>query len=302
MKKIFFCFLFLFLFISVYSQTYTEKYNSLNNRYEFFNSSGSMIGYKFYNSLNQRWETYMTNTSDNSTPIQNQFNPNLAIKALSIRQGKYDTNLARVNEFIESLKTRLYNSTFDATTVQNIRFRFNSEFTSQVSKYDLSSSATTQKVIQWLDEGYNHIINIELRRSSSEENVRQEEIIKKEEFRKESLKVEVNSFKNKYGGYYVSSIEEYDLKDKKWVKLKSSKNIGQVYYKGTIIYFRKSYTSNWIFRQLIYQDYSKAYKAHNYTSSYGETKINDAFTVITFYDSDKMFVYTLGKFDKNIKL
>ena len=220
----------------------------------------------------------------------------------SRRQGRYDTNLARVNDFIESLKTRLYNSAFDATTIQNIRFRFNSEFTSQVAKYDLSSSATTQKVIQWLDEGYNHIINIELKRSSSEENARQEEIIKKEELRKESLKVEVDSFKIKYGGYYVSSIEEYDLKDKKWVKVETSNNRGQVYYKGTTIYFRKSYTSNWIFRQLIYQDYSNAYKAYNYTSPYGETKINDAFTIITFYDSHKMFIYTLGKFDKNIKL
>lgn len=41
--------LLLLLCSSVYSQTSTEKYNSYQNRYEYFDNNGNMTGYKVYN-------------------------------------------------------------------------------------------------------------------------------------------------------------------------------------------------------------------------------------------------------------
>lgn len=289
MKKIFFCFLFLFLFTSIYSQTYTEKYNSLNNRYEFFNSSGSMIGYKIYNSLNQRWETYMTNTSNTNTTIESNVNIPLAMKALSITQGRYDTNLARVNGLIESLKTRLYNSSLDATTVQNIRTRFNTEYTSQIGKYDLSSNATTQKVINWLESGFDFLVNTEtpkLTEPTDEE------------------KKGVFAFRGNYGGFTIPLIEEYTFKNGKWILLKFEKNNGYIYYDGNRLHLKRG-TGNWVFRNLDYKSFDTALKAYTYTSPYGETTIDETFSKITFYnstiDEDRKYIYTIGKMDKNIK-
>lgn len=55
MKKIL---LILCLFVStyVYGQSYSQKYNELLDRVEFFNSYGSMVGYAKYNSLLERIE------------------------------------------------------------------------------------------------------------------------------------------------------------------------------------------------------------------------------------------------------
>jgi hypothetical protein len=59
MKKILLI-LCLILAFSSYAQT-TKKYNSLLERYEFYNSNGQLTGYTKYNSLQERWEFFNSN-------------------------------------------------------------------------------------------------------------------------------------------------------------------------------------------------------------------------------------------------
>lgn len=40
------------------AQTLTKKFNNINNRYEYFDTRGTMIGYSIYNNLNKQYEYY----------------------------------------------------------------------------------------------------------------------------------------------------------------------------------------------------------------------------------------------------
>lgn len=291
--------LFLFVCVSAYSQTISEKWNSLDNRYDYTDNNGNLVGYKRYNSLDERWE--YTNVNTSNTPY-NPYGNNLQLinETLSIKQNRYDNNAARIHNFLNSIREQLNNSTVDKNLIQKIKNRFNSEYINvyNTTKYDLSSNATTNNVIQWLKNGYDHISDTEMRKF-----VEAEYAIKEKE---EASKIEVDMFKKKYGGYSISKIEEFNIIDKKWVKIKTEENIGYVYYAGTMISFKKSSTSSWLFRQLIFDRYDTALQCYWYNSQHGKTTIDVPFTTITFYDStkdmDKRYIYTLGKFDKNIKL
>ncbi len=88
------------------SQNYTEKYNDLYNRYEYFGSDGQMVGYKQYNTVSQQWE-YTDLKASNSNQSgryivhdygkpQSTFNTDLAIQALTYKQGRYQVNSEKV--------------------------------------------------------------------------------------------------------------------------------------------------------------------------------------------------------------
>lgn len=235
------------------------------------------------------------------TEVRPSFNWRLAQQVVAKKERNYDNNLERISSFINSATTGLDNSSLDKTLIRNVQNRFFIEYIKPYydKKYDLSSDSLTESIVNWLKDGFDYVLKTETVKFIDTEKTNKEGLIKKETLEKKALKVEVEAFKNKHGGYAVSSIEEYSLIDKKWVEVKSEKNTALVYYKGTMIYFKRG-AGNWIYRPLIYQDYSNAYKAYRYTSPYGETKINDTFTTITFYDTNKKYIYTIGKPDKNI--
>ncbi|MDI6047533.1 hypothetical protein [Flavobacterium yafengii] len=294
--------LFLFISLQSYSQTTSEKWNSMYNRYDYTDVNGNLVGYKGYNSLTESWEYTSIKLQNQKTIPYNPYGNNLQLinETLSIKQNRYDNNITRVHNFLNSIRDQLNNSTLDKNLIQKIKNRFNSEYINVYNNksYDLSSNTTTNNVIQWLKNGYDRISDTEIRNL-----VEAEEALKEKE---EASKIEVDMFKKRYGGYSISKIEEFAFIDKKWVKIKTEENIGYVYYAGTMIYFKKSYTSSWLFRQLIFDRYDTALKSYWYTSQYGETTIDVPFTTVIFYEStnymDKKYVYTLGKFDKNIKL
>lgn len=94
MKKLILTFL-LILSFSGYSQTTTKKYNNLMERYEYYNSSGVMIGYEEYNSLMEQWEYTDLSEKSNSRvhdygePVST-FDSDLAFKVLQAKQNRYD--------------------------------------------------------------------------------------------------------------------------------------------------------------------------------------------------------------------
>ena len=59
--KTLFTIIFLFVSILLWGQNYTQKYNKLYDRTEFYNSYGNLIGYAKHNSLYNRLEYYDAN-------------------------------------------------------------------------------------------------------------------------------------------------------------------------------------------------------------------------------------------------
>jgi hypothetical protein len=224
------------------------------------------------------------------TEIKSNFNAPLAMKALAIRQGRYDNNSARINNFINDARTQVNNSSLDKNLIRNIQNRFYLEYIKPYydKKYDLSSNSLTENIVNWLKGGFDYVLKTETTKFLEESD---------------SLKKGVPAFTGNYGGYYVLLIEEYLFFAKKWIQIKSEKNNGFIYYDGNILHFKRG-NSNWNYRELNYKVYSTALKSYTYTSPSGETTIDDTFTKITFYNStentDKKYIYIIGKPDKNI--
>jgi len=85
--------LLLLILSSVNAQKTTKKYNSLQERYEYFDQNGNMIGYEKYNSLMEQWEYFSTSRSQSKSGYSNpqsNFDPELAMKVLQAKQRRYD--------------------------------------------------------------------------------------------------------------------------------------------------------------------------------------------------------------------
>ena len=101
--------LFLAITNSSYTQSVTQKYNSLYNRYEYFDETGNMIGYKTYNSLLKQWEFYSNKDGNRKTDFGSYVPPinlELVSKVLAHKQARYD-NLS-YEEKLRLSKQRAY--------------------------------------------------------------------------------------------------------------------------------------------------------------------------------------------------
>lgn len=157
MKKIIFL-LFLLFGCFCFSQSVTERYNSLSKRYEYFNSSGNIIGYKKYNSLTRQWEYYdLKSTEYQRQPRQygEYIQPNnlgLIERALQQKQQNYDKNFQFVKSKIEYMINDIRKWDIDT----NAKYQIISQFKDAISKnldsrdIDYSSNEQTNIVIGWL--------------------------------------------------------------------------------------------------------------------------------------------------------
>ena len=156
---------FLLLGSFCFSQSVTEKYNSIYNRYEYYNSSGNIIGYKKYNNLSRQWEYYDVNkTQYERQPRQygdyiQPYNFDLMQKALSQKQSNYDSNYSVVNQYLENLYTLIkakmkYAKLTESKLkyLQNVIDNMNS-----ITKADLSSTSTATQAISYLKKEYEEI-------------------------------------------------------------------------------------------------------------------------------------------------
>ena len=104
MKKLLFVICIL-LASNSYSQSTIKKYNSLQNRYEYF-ENGRMVGYEKYNSLKKQWEYYSTKKRQTSNsygePIST-FDADLAYKVLAKKQAEFDYTQGLIDENIRKL-------------------------------------------------------------------------------------------------------------------------------------------------------------------------------------------------------
>jgi hypothetical protein len=164
MKKYF---LLMFLCVSAYSQTISEKWNSLYNRYDYTDSSGNLVGYKGYNSLTQSWEYTNLNTPDPRVALYNEpqdpINLQLLDRALAANQARYDKRQSDYNKGFQDVKGMIdycrqdIKKSYPTITAQ-LSNRFENEVVKVLNdaKYDYSR-INTQPILEWIAEKYNFI-------------------------------------------------------------------------------------------------------------------------------------------------
>ncbi len=130
----------------------TEKWNSYNNRYEYFDSYGNMTAYKVYNSYLKRWETYSVNSQN-----QGSFNTQLAITALQKKEESYKRGKQLIDEKINERYSEI------ASTFSNLHGEvgyFKNVYYNKVvlvvlnKKLDYSISSNVDWALKFLQDNY----------------------------------------------------------------------------------------------------------------------------------------------------
>ncbi|RKE77877.1 hypothetical protein [Chryseobacterium sp. AG363] len=164
MKKIFISVCIL-LGISCLSQTTTKKFNSFQNRYEYFDSNGNMIGYEKYNSFSKQWEYYTTNnTSQSRQPTQYRDPQQLDISALGntmeTKQNNYNYNVQQLQNSVNNIVEQINNLDLPDEQKQAIYQNFQQQCVNELNrtKINYSSANETNRIIKWLYDSLNIII------------------------------------------------------------------------------------------------------------------------------------------------
>ncbi|TVZ26703.1 hypothetical protein JM83_1690 [Gillisia sp. Hel_I_86] len=161
MKSPILIFLILFSF-ACFSQSYTEKYNEIQQRYEYYNSYNELVGYKEWDAINEEWRyTDLTQRQQqrkspyaDMQPV-NTFNANLTNQVLAAKESKYNSNINLVQNKIDELSRNL-------TSHPTLHKRFSdaiTRFNNQNNKIDYSSAQATNSVINYFIGIYNDLIN-----------------------------------------------------------------------------------------------------------------------------------------------
>lgn len=166
MKKTAIIFL-LFLCGLLFSQSVTERYNSLSNRYEYYDSSGNLIGYKQYNNLRKQWEYFDVQQQYQRQPRQygdyvEPYNYGAIEQALRQKKIRHDYNVQQVRGLIELMRTDFINKlSYDSKTKNEILTRFNYSISQNLSgkNFDYSSEEQTQIIIKWIYDTMTKIID-----------------------------------------------------------------------------------------------------------------------------------------------
>lgn len=98
--------------IFCFSQSVSKKFNSVYKRYEYFDSSGNMIGYEKYNNVLKQYEYYSTNNSPSPQTRQptqyrdpEQLNISGLGNAMTIKQNRYNNSQAVINDIAYQIKS-----------------------------------------------------------------------------------------------------------------------------------------------------------------------------------------------------
>jgi hypothetical protein len=159
--------LLLFLCASVYSQTISEKWNSMYNRYDYTDSNGNLVGYKGYNTLTESWEYTSVNSSRTNQNIsyQQPINLQLLDRALASKQAQYDKRQIAYNKGFQIVKEMIeYCRKEIKQSYPEIQSLFSTRFENEVVKvindknYDYSR-VDTKPITKWIADSYNYIGN-----------------------------------------------------------------------------------------------------------------------------------------------
>ncbi|MDR6458969.1 hypothetical protein J2786_002076 [Chryseobacterium vietnamense] len=148
-----------------FSQTATKKFNSFQNRYEYFDSNGNMTGYEKYNSFSKQWEYYTTNnTSQSRQPTQYREPAKLDISALgnamTTKQNNYNYNVQQLQNAVNTISDQINNLDLSYEQRKLIYDTFQQNCVNEINRTRINYSLAneTNRVIQWLYDSLNTII------------------------------------------------------------------------------------------------------------------------------------------------
>jgi len=271
----------------VSAQTTTEKYNTLNNRYEYFNSNNQMIGYKQYNSLKSAWEYTDTTVAtrkplDYGTP-QATYDFDRINQALAYKQNQIDSGVKSVQNAINYLDNQISNLNVDQDIKETINKRFANEYVNNISgkNYDYTNKETVTKIIDYFNSGVKKIASEELTPSN-----------------------DVKELMKDKGGYHIKEVKNYTIINNQ-PKLENTNSNPDIlmYYDGDTIYFKNG-GDDWQYRNLTFSKFDTIMNSYMYFSKDCIVFIQKEFKSVILLSSDngKMISRELviGKYDANI--
>tara|TARA_R110002167_G_scaffold366415_1_gene596386 strand:- start:18159 stop:19073 length:915 start_codon:yes stop_codon:yes gene_type:complete len=290
--------LLLFFSLVAFAQNYTQKYNSIKNRTEFFDSNGQMIGYKFWNSLKGQWEVYDVANNNRTEDLYGSYTPSIDLelvnKVLNSKQTKYDLNLNRVYGHLELIKSNIYNRFSDSQKRNMALERFSiMEKSINDNPQDYSKNIVTNQMISLINTNYYEIIELvesEFQQSNS--------------YSVESLNVQtsqqvVNEETILSGRFRANLIQEYELDNnlKTYVLVNQLNVISELFIDNEGYRFKRG-NSDWLGSRLKYTGWDDSTNSHLFSDDYNQKiAIKSNFSSITWYinkvgeDYEKIIIY-----------
>lgn len=147
-----------------FAQSFTKKYNSYQNHYEYFDTTGLLIGYEKYNTYSKQWEYYKLTSQQ--TQISQYKDPakvdlSSTINAASTKQQRYNNGVQRVQNTINTINAQV--ETLKVSDYEKVQIL--GAFSDIVTKvlnttsYDYSSLSKTNEIINWLYSSISRIVN-----------------------------------------------------------------------------------------------------------------------------------------------
>lgn len=294
-------YLILFLLMSIYmnSQTVTEKYNSLMNRYEYYNASGNMIGYKTYDNLMNTWNYYdvpqQAQTQSNYQYVQ-PINLQLVNQALADKQTKYDANTKSVQNAINQLRTNVNNSAYSANVINSAIFAFNEQCVKVLNNksYDYSSNSVTTQIINWLYSNMNNFVQHYIEQEKLEQK-------KANELRSQIA----NEMVYNAGGYSTNDVtdEKYNPYTKSYEVTSKDTTRTKVFFDNTkgLLYYYRQKLGVWRYYTWKYKHADDRYHVVSDIYSDNIIEIGVNFDWIVFYEDKVGDVYTKRYTYRNLK-
>jgi hypothetical protein len=162
--KTFVLFFFILFNFSMFSQDLYEKYNDIQNRYEYYDSNNQLVSYKTYNDIMQRWEYHKVEQrqerrSTYQKPVST-YNPDLVHRTLAAKQERYDNNIADITNHLEQLQNQLteYDDYEKEEKAISMFAEVITAFNNKNSMVDFSSNSTKVDVKNYFTREFNRII------------------------------------------------------------------------------------------------------------------------------------------------
>lgn len=159
-------------FQCIHAQSFREAYNSLLERYEYYNEQDVIIAYKKRDIITGEWVYTKISSEERSNshksryahlePIET-FDANSAYATLAAKEERYNRNVAQIQRKVDELSGNLQSISNEEIRSMALR-RWNyrvKRFNKENPKLDYSSSSVTRSVINFFIEQYNDIIEQE---------------------------------------------------------------------------------------------------------------------------------------------
>jgi len=261
-----------------YAQYTTESYNTNLKRYEYRDAYGTLTDIKSWDSYNRVWvytQVAQQYNAYNTPPrdygkVTDVSAIDLMGQVATIKQGRYDNNRDKVQEYINHLFDNLNASNVDPLIKVRAKYRFDLEVLKPISNEggDLSKNSEANRMMNALREGATRIINEEV---------------------SNFVPLISNQTRN------VEFIIEYKNVNGNWVKTKVDKTPTQIKIEnGNHILFKKGKEA-WKDRWLKYSCNDESLNLYICNSPYGDVCVGKDFEVVIFFDPAKLnkYVYAI---------